>query len=231
VAGGAVAGMQGRIIAREDGRFAFEHEPEVARRFYGINFCFSALYLTHEQSDRIAERLARTGYNTLRIHHHEGELISAPRASDQIESGGAPTSEDDLPLFEAPSNIGDNYATRIRGYVHPPETGEYVFVVASDDDSTLLLSTDDDPANKRPAASVAGWTSIREWDKYDTQKSAPVALEAGRKYYVEVVHREGSGGDHVAVGWSGPGVAGGVITGEFLSPFGGGPKGSVAREV
>ena len=43
-------------------------------RFYGVNLCFSAHYITHEQADRLAERLARLGYNAVRLHHYEGEL-------------------------------------------------------------------------------------------------------------------------------------------------------------
>lgn len=32
-----------------------------------------------------------------------------------------------------------------------------------------------------------------------------IALTAGNKYYVEVLHKEGTGDDHVTVGWSKPG--------------------------
>jgi hypothetical protein len=69
------AGSKGALIVRPDGRFAFEAEPDRARRFYGVNLCFSAHYISHEQSDRLAERLMRLGYNTLRFHHYEGELV------------------------------------------------------------------------------------------------------------------------------------------------------------
>ncbi len=40
-----------------------------------MNLCFSAHYIDHEVADRLAERLWRLGYNALRIHHYEGELI------------------------------------------------------------------------------------------------------------------------------------------------------------
>jgi hypothetical protein len=72
----APAGKFGRVIARKDGQFAFEKDPDTARRFYGVNFCFSAQYMSHEDSDKVADRLARLGYNAVRIHHYEGELIS-----------------------------------------------------------------------------------------------------------------------------------------------------------
>lgn len=71
----APAGKHGWLIARPDGQLAFEDSPETARRFYGVNFCFSAHYIPHEQADRVAERLTRLGYNTVRFHHFERELV------------------------------------------------------------------------------------------------------------------------------------------------------------
>jgi hypothetical protein len=73
---GVPAGREGWVVARSDGQFAFERSPRVPRRFYGVNFCFGAHYISHEESDRLALRLSRLGYNTLRIHHYEGELAS-----------------------------------------------------------------------------------------------------------------------------------------------------------
>ncbi len=71
---GAPAGKHGPVIARPDGQFAFTDSPAKPHRFYGVNFCFSALYLQKDQADRVADRLARLGYNALRIHHYENEL-------------------------------------------------------------------------------------------------------------------------------------------------------------
>ena len=39
-------------------------------------------------------------------------------------------------------NVRDNYGWHLSGYIHPPETGEYIFFVATDDNSELWLSTD-----------------------------------------------------------------------------------------
>ena len=55
--------------------FEFENLPGKPQRFYGVNLCMAANILTHEQSDILADRLARFGYNTLRYHHHENRLI------------------------------------------------------------------------------------------------------------------------------------------------------------
>jgi len=75
------AGKWGHLIARPDGEFAFEKAPGVPRRFYGVNLCFSAQYITHEQADRLAERLMRIGYNAVRFHHYEGELVDLSSGS------------------------------------------------------------------------------------------------------------------------------------------------------
>ena len=69
------AGTRGWVIARPDGQFAFEKDPGTARRFYGVNFCFSAQFIGHDEAGRLAERLMRLGYNAVRIHHYEGELV------------------------------------------------------------------------------------------------------------------------------------------------------------
>ncbi|MBN2505176.1 MAG: hypothetical protein JXQ71_00635 [Verrucomicrobia bacterium] len=70
----APAGKHGRVIARADGQFAFEDSPDKARRFYGVNLCFGAHYVSRGEADRLAERLVRLGYNAVRFHHYERDL-------------------------------------------------------------------------------------------------------------------------------------------------------------
>ena len=70
----APAGKHGRVIVRPDGHFGFE-KKDAPVRFYGVNLCFSANYVEKDEADRLADRLARVGYNTVRIHHYEGDLI------------------------------------------------------------------------------------------------------------------------------------------------------------
>jgi hypothetical protein len=83
---GSPAGKHGLVIARPDGQFAFVDSPDQPRRFYGVNLCFSAQYLAHDQADRLAERLARLGYNAVRFHHYEGELISGQTNSTTLNA-------------------------------------------------------------------------------------------------------------------------------------------------
>ncbi|MCJ7729031.1 MAG: Ig-like domain-containing protein [Sedimentisphaerales bacterium] len=129
-----------------------------------------------------------------------------------------PTGKGLLTNLEGPTDWANNYGTRIRGYLHPLTTGNYTFWIASDDNGELWLSTDDSPANAARIAYVLEWTNSREWNKDPNQQSLPISLTAGQKYYVEVLQKEGSGGDNVAVAWQGPGLSQQVINGAYLSP-------------
>lgn len=145
------------------------------------------------------------------------DLTNDPRFPNQ------PTGRDLLPTFEAPTDWADNYGTRVRGYLTPPRSGSYTFWIASDDGGELWLSTDEMPANRTQIAGVPSWTGSREWGKDPAQKSAAIPLEAGKKYYIEALQKEGGGGDNLAVGWAKPGQPTSgpseVIPGEVLRPW------------
>ncbi|MFA6514638.1 MAG: PA14 domain-containing protein, partial [Patescibacteria group bacterium] len=131
-----------------------------------------------------------------------------------------PTSSSQPASFEAPTNIADNYGTRMYGLIKAPATGSYRFYIASDDYSDLYLSTDANPANKVKIATVAGWTNSREWTKYAGQTSALINLTAGQTYYIEAIHKEGTGGDNLAVGWRVPNSSTtNVVPGSCLGPY------------
>ena len=102
--------------------------------------------------------------------------------------------------FEIPENWQDDYGSRMRGYFVPPMSGGYRFYVASDDASVLYLSRDMSPNNRMAIAQVSGWTSPRDWTATASQQSDLLQLAAGQLYYIEAVHKEGGGGDHLAVG-------------------------------
>jgi hypothetical protein len=139
-----------------------------------------------------------------------------------------PSGRDLLTSFEAPNGFGENYGQRVRGYLVPPQTGNYRFWIASDDNSELWLSTDDTSANKVKIAYVTGATNPREWANPNnpTQQSGLYFLQAGQRYYVEALMKEGVGGDHLAVRWQLPdgtwenGDPNQPIPGNRLIPFG-----------
>lgn len=123
-----------------------------------------------------------------------------------------------LDSLEGPANWKDNYGSRISGFLLPPASGDYRFWICSDDASELYLSPSEQPAQKIRIARVTGWTARGQWQQTPEQQSAAVTLQSGRRYYLEILHKEGSGEDHIAVGWQRP--DGGLqrpIPGAFLA--------------
>ncbi|QHT70455.1 T9SS type A sorting domain-containing protein [Rhodocytophaga rosea] len=142
----------------------------------------------------------------------------------------AATTTDEVTMFEQATNQGNNYGQRFRGYLHPQVSGNYRFFIAGDDKGELYLSTDEDPAKKVKIASITASTSLRQWNKYASQQSAVIALVAGRKYYIEALHKENTGNDNISVGWQLPNQTSiAVIAGTYLSPFLASPTVSQAR--
>lgn len=132
-----------------------------------------------------------------------------------------------LNVFEYGTELGDSYGARLRGYICPPQTGDYVFYLASDDQGELWLSTDDNPSNKRRIAYMDSKVPFRSYNIFFTQKSAPIRLVRGVRYYVETLQKEESGADHLSVAWQMPdGNFEGPIPGSRLSPYSGGPGGT-----
>ena len=130
----------------------------------------------------------------------------------------APDGTEILGVFEGPTNVLENYGSRMHGYLEPDIDGQYTFYIASDDNSELWLSTDNDPLNKVLIANVPGWTTSREWTKFAEQQSVPVSLLAGERYFIEAIQKEGGGGDNLAVAWVKPGQSTPeVITGANLA--------------
>ena len=132
-------------------------------------------------------------------------------------------------LFEAPEQFTENFGARLSGFLLPPETGNFIFYLTADDQGALFLSTDDNPAHKTQIAFEPVWSLPRQWvdqsgDPNHFHISAPIRLEAGRRYYIEALMKEGGGGDNLAVAWQRPGAevpANGSlpIPGEYLATW------------
>jgi hypothetical protein len=144
-----------------------------------------------------------------------------------IDSGKAPDKSYWAQKLDRPDGGEDYWGARMRGYIIPPETGDYTFWTASDDDSEVWLSTDDNPANVKMICNVEGWMNYQDWTYTSgapgtTYKSAPIKLEAGKKYYVDVFFSDGTGGGFDTVAWGGPasiGVGPVVVAGKYLTAF------------
>lgn len=149
---------------------------------------------------------------------YEGILGNAVASLQNAEHYPArPHSKERLSSFDGGTDHGDAYGSVIRGYLVPPVSGNYTFWIASDDWGELWISSDSGSADLVKRAEVLGWTDPHEWDRYPAQMSVPVSLVGGQAYRIEALHKEGGGGDHIAVAWQGPGAPQReVIPGRFL---------------
>ena len=68
------AGKFGHIIATGNGHLAFEKAPGKRIRMFGTNLCGSACFPPRRYAPKLADELARMGYNSVRLHHIEREL-------------------------------------------------------------------------------------------------------------------------------------------------------------
>lgn len=144
----------------------------------------------------------------------EGSIVDNPieHLTSDPDFPDYPTGSEIINIFETPYLIlGDdwpdwanNYGQRVSGLITPPQTGDYIFWIASDDQSQLRLSSDENPSNNTLIAYVDRWTEPHQWDKYPSQQSTPIFMEAGQQYYIEALHIEGGGGDHLSVAWQLP---------------------------
>jgi hypothetical protein len=89
-------------------------------------------------------------------------------------------------LLEYLNDLSADYGNRMKGWLVPPITGEYIFWISATCQSELWLSTDDKPKNGvlicKPQVTASG---PRMW-LYPSQKSETIALIAGGVYYFEV---------------------------------------------
>ena len=98
-------------------------------------------------------------------------------------------------------NYDNKIGSRIRGYLHVPSATDVTFNVTGDDRAQFYLSTDENPDNKTLVANTPGYTSIANHVEYPEQTSEIIQLSPNTNYYFELVHVEGSGGDHASVYW------------------------------
>jgi hypothetical protein len=140
-----------------------------------------------------------------------GTTISALTSSPKF-----PNSPDRVvfaPTPEIPVDAADNYGVRIRGVLIPQMNDSYHLIMSSDDQGELYLSSDVNAANKVLIARESEWNGSRAWAttdrRPDTAKvdpaqpapnvSVPQAFMIGQQRYFELLMKEGTGGDNLAM--------------------------------
>jgi len=158
------------------------------------------------------EGLGRIGFDMW--EDISGTLITD--LTDYADYPDNPTTSSYLTIFDSNDSIGDNYGARIHGWLYCPATGDYTFWLSCADQGQLWLSTDDDPANIQMIGSEPVWG----WYNAFPNKSAPISLIGGERYYIMAIWKEGGDWDHCQVAWQGSGIRDQqIIQGSYLSPF------------
>jgi len=149
--------------------------------------------------------------------------ISGSKIADMLNNPAfpdSPTAVIDSDRIEFLDNRGDNYGAYVRGFIVPPVNGDYQFYVAGDDETEFWLSNDETSENISRMATVPGYTSRNEFDKYASQASPVVPMQADTSYYFEVRFKEGSGNDHFSVAWQGPNLSRQIVAAPHIASWG-----------
>ncbi len=75
------------LVKAVGSHFEFEDLPGVTQRFYGVNLCFSANYITPQQAAKLASRFRKIGYNAVRIHHYDNTLVEGSKDKTTLNPG------------------------------------------------------------------------------------------------------------------------------------------------
>jgi hypothetical protein len=89
-----------------------------------------------------------------------------------------------------PTDAREAYGARISGYFVPQVTTNHTFYLSSDDASRLFLSTDASEANRVLLTEELGCCN-----PFAAHGSAPRPLVAGQRYFLDLLYKEGTGGD------------------------------------
>ncbi|MCC7374422.1 MAG: Ig-like domain-containing protein [Verrucomicrobiales bacterium] len=145
--------------------------------------------------------------------------------TDWIDAGNKPTlvsyttSLDSRPVY--PDDTHEQYGAILSGWLTPKVGGAYTFFLRSDDASELWLSTTDKAADLVKIAEQTGCCNA--FTEPDTANpgtpaytSLPVTLAANTKYWIQLIYKEGGGGDYGQVAWR---LAGDTTAASALAPI------------
>ena len=118
--------------------------------------------------------------------------------------------------WESEANVGDQFFARFSGLFRAAATGRHEFYLATDDSGELWLSTDTRPVELQRIAYEPTWGERRSWtdsrggitDGFSNtlgQQLPILEMDAGEYRYLELLHKEGGGGDYADATYSGPG--------------------------
>ena len=136
-------------------------------------------------------------------------LIRGREVVDLTSSSGyreKPDIRDLIGQVDLQGGSGDfNYGQRIRGTLSVPVSGTYRFWASACGSCSVHLAPGPGRMGIREIIRIRGMDGeqIRpgEWSRYPSQRSGGIELEAGTTYFIEILHKAGTGGSHLALAW------------------------------
>ena len=80
----APAGKYGNLIIKED-KFYFSGRPNQPVKFMGLNICQDYNYLEHDDTDQFVDWIAARGYNSIRLHHFDEDLVKRGATTPELD--------------------------------------------------------------------------------------------------------------------------------------------------
>ena len=120
--------------------------------------------------------------------------VTGPNLTDVPFSTTPNSTDNSLVTLEDNATYADQTGERLRGYFTAPVTGNYYFWLAANNVAELWISDDDQPINKTRRAWInAPGEGAEAWNDANqpNQRSPWLALQAGQRYYYEVLHNTG----------------------------------------
>ena len=106
--------------------------------------------------------------------------------------------------LELPVCQATNFYGRIRGKIIAPRSGEYRFWLAAIGRAELWLDLDGSSTNLIEITAAKADTPYHKWPHANEAMSAPIRLEAGKKYPIEIRQRQPGGSTQLFVRWQLP---------------------------
>ena len=151
-------------------------------------------------------------------HDVPGTKVAQLIQSSVLDS--APDGQHLLSSLEYADSGANTFGSRIRGWIVPKEDRQVIFYIAANTQAEFRFSTTDQPDDATRICRVLDPTQPRQWHKSLFQQSLPYGVQAGQRYYIEILHKQDSGNDHVAVAWRDfDGTEIDIIPGDQLAPW------------
>lgn len=173
-----------------------------------------------EQSDDASIRLEWQSHSLPQQVIPAQQLFPAARGSISVERSSDAGESSTATFSSFVSTISDNQTSeRISGWLHATETGPYRLFIAADGQAELWLSNSHNTEGTRKIAEVKTSTAPQDFTARPEQQANTVYLVAGQSYFIEAIHRNPLGIEHLSVGWIPPGATSiSEIPGMHLSP-------------